>query len=81
VTRLRRGDQALLLAFAPAKGAFLVERLPSHDDDLVRVAPEASAADDARADDDARVDDGADEGERASGERTTGERISGVRRT
>jgi hypothetical protein len=66
VTRLRRGDHALLIAFDPATGAFLVERLPTHDDDLVRVAPEASAANDERA----------DEGDRASGER-----ISGVRRT
>jgi hypothetical protein len=70
VTRLRRGDHALLIAFDPATGAFLVERLPTHDDDLVRVAPEASAANDERA------DERADEGDRASGER-----ISGVRRT
>jgi hypothetical protein len=70
VTRLRRGDQALLLAFDADTGAFLVERLPSHDDDLARIAPEAGAAHGARA------DDGEGDGERASGER-----ISGVRRT
>ena len=71
VQRQSRDQKTLdLLSVDPATGAFLVERLPTHDDDLVRVAPEASAANDERA------DERADEGDRASGER-----ISGVRRT
>jgi len=67
VTRLRRGDQALLLAFDPDKGAFLVERLPSHDDDLVRIGAAPAEA-----------EPEADDGQRESGERISRSRRPGT---